>query len=88
MDLALCEPSLVWLALSVMRIKPTRLLSSSSVNSVNSRSASPMRSKTDKTDNAGPGGDAGSGLALKLVILKVRSFWENLSRESLSLTVV
>ncbi|OAA34061.1 Phosphatidylserine decarboxylase [Metarhizium rileyi] len=60
-----------------MRIKPTRLLSSSSVNSVNSQSSSgPMRSKTDKadkTDNAGPGGDAVSGLALKLVILKARN---------------
>ncbi|KID85889.1 Phosphatidylserine decarboxylase [Metarhizium guizhouense ARSEF 977] len=33
-----------------------------------------MRSKTDKTDNAGsPGGEAASGLALKLVILKARN---------------
>ncbi|KAG6006814.1 hypothetical protein E4U21_006705 [Claviceps maximensis] len=51
-----------------MRINPTRLLSSSTANT---QSASPMRSS--KADNAGHGAEAGSGLTLKLVVLKARN---------------
>ncbi|KAG6013284.1 hypothetical protein E4U43_007378, partial [Claviceps pusilla] len=52
-----------------MRIRPTRLLSSSSLNTANSQSAPSMRSC--KPDNAGHGAEAGSGLTLKLVVLKL-----------------
>ncbi|KAG5930792.1 hypothetical protein E4U53_002124 [Claviceps sorghi] len=54
-----------------MRIRPTRLLSSSSLNIASSQSAPPMRSS--RTDNAGHGAEAGSGLTLKLVVLKARN---------------
>ncbi|KAG5927689.1 hypothetical protein E4U42_001929 [Claviceps africana] len=54
-----------------MRIRPTRLLSSSSLNTASSQSAPPMRSS--RADNAGHGAEAGSGLTLKLVVLKARN---------------
>ncbi|KFA74530.1 hypothetical protein S40288_10087 [Stachybotrys chartarum IBT 40288] len=70
----------------MVRILPTRLLSSSSSTSVHTlgassntsaynkgsrgRTESPMRSKTDHTS---PSGDPGNGLALKISILKARN---------------